>query len=306
MVPFFSAKKAGLRAGIISNSECWLLGCLLLISGVFLCAATARAQISPGPLSKAHETLNGSSQCSTCHQFGTSTPTFKCLECHKEIADRLTAHKGYHALLGMKNLKGNDCVRCPLEHNGVDFSLVHWEPALKQFDHRQTGYPLIEKHAAVACEKCHTSAHMVSSLRSLIQQKNVSNSFLGLSQDCVACHEDAHKGQLGTDCQRCHNVNDWKQAKQFDHSKTKYPLTGMHAQVACEKCHFPSGSDKTVKFTGIRFDPCVACHTDPHRGAFKGTCESCHSTASWKKVSASTQFDDSKTKYPLLGMHLNV
>ena len=206
----------------------------------------------------------------------------------------------------MKNPTGRDCVRCHLEHNGADFSLVHWEPSLKQFDHRQTGYPLLEKHEAVACEKCHTPSHMVPAQRTLIQKKNLPQSFLGLSQDCVTCHSDVHKGQLGADCQRCHNVTDWKQAKQFDHSKTKYPLTGMHSQVACEKCHFPSGPDKTVKFTGIKFDTCAACHTDPHKGAFKGTCESCHTTASWKKVNASMQFDHSKTKYALLGMHLKV
>jgi hypothetical protein len=305
-VPFFCAGTTRRCVSIIRVSVRLFLGALLILSGLLFVAAGARAQISPGPLSKAHQSLNGSTQCNTCHQFGTSTPTFKCLECHKEIAERLTAHKGYHALLGMKNPNGRDCVRCHLEHNGADFSLVHWEPSLKQFDHRQAGYPLVEKHAAVACEKCHTPAHMVPAQRTLIQKKNLPQSFLGLSQDCVTCHEDVHKGQLGADCQRCHNVTDWKQAKQFDHSKTKYPLTGMHAQVACEKCHFPSGPDKTVKFTGIKFDTCISCHTDPHKGAFKGTCESCHTTASWKKVNASMQFDHSKTKYPLLGMHLKV
>ena len=161
-----------------------LLGSLLVLTGFLFGASSARAQISPGPLSKAHQSLNGSTQCNTCHQFGTSTPTFKCLECHKEIADRLTAHKGYHALLGMKNPNGRDCVRCHLEHNGEDFSLVHWEPSLKQFDHRQAGYPLVEKHAAVACEKCHTPAHMVPAQRALIQKKEpptfLSGPFAGL------------------------------------------------------------------------------------------------------------------------------
>jgi hypothetical protein len=303
VVQSFFAKTWGY--GVRSLGVPRLLAILLSLVGFFL-ATGARAQISPGPLSKAHESLNGSTQCNSCHQFGASTPTFKCLECHKEIADRLTARKGYHALLGMKNPNGRDCVRCHLEHNGEDFSLVHWEPSLKQFDHRQAGYPLVEKHAAVACEKCHTPAHMVPAERALIKKKNLPDSFQGLSQECVTCHEDVHKGQLGADCQRCHNITDWKQAKQFDHSKTKYPLTGMHAQVACEKCHFPSGPDKTVKFTGIKFDACTDCHTDPHKGAFKGTCESCHTTASWKKVNASMQFDHSKTKYPLLGMHIKV
>ena len=279
---------------------------LLAVTVILLGAIGASAQISPGPLSKAHVSLNGSTQCNSCHQFGTSAPTFKCLECHKEISDRLTAHKGYHAQLGMKNPNGKDCVRCHLEHNGEDFSLVHWDPPQKQFDHRLAGYPLVDKHAAVACEKCHTPAHMATALRELVKKKNLSASYMGLSQDCASCHEDVHKGQLGADCQRCHNITDWKQAKQFDHSKTKYPLTGMHAQVACEKCHFPSGTDKAVKYSGIKFEACIDCHTDPHKGSFKGTCESCHTTASWKKVNSSIQFDHSKTKYPLTGGHLKV
>ncbi len=280
-------------------------GALALFAGLLLGSA-AHAQISPGPLSKAHQSLNGSTQCSTCHQFGTSAPTFKCLECHKEIAGNLAANHGYHAQLGMKNPNGKDCVRCHLEHNGEDFSLVHWETSFKQFDHRLTGYPLVDKHSSVACEKCHTPANMVPAMRSLIQKKNLTASFMGLSRDCVTCHTDVHKGQLGPTCQSCHNLTDWKQAKQFDHSKTKYPLTGMHAQVACEKCHFPSGPDKTTKFAGIKFDTCVSCHTDPHKGEFKGTCETCHTTAGWKKVNASMQFDHSKTKYPLIGLHLKV
>jgi hypothetical protein len=296
----------GARSVGLATSIQWAAILLALVAGMFLAVAPARAQISPGPLSKAHQSLNGPTQCRSCHQFGTSTPTFKCLDCHKEIAEKLNAHRGYHAQLKMNNPNGKDCVRCHLEHNGENFALVHWETAVKQFDHRLTGYPLVEKHAAVSCEKCHTSTHINAAARSLIKRKNLDATFLGLSQDCVSCHNDVHKGQLGSDCQQCHNITDWKQARQFDHSKTKYPLTGMHAQVACEKCHFPAGPDQTVNFAGLKFDTCTACHRDPHKGAFKGTCESCHTTAGWKKVTMSTPFDHSKTKYPLVGMHAKV
>lgn len=307
MVPFSCAEATPRGVRLIWALVPKCLGFLLILAGLLLCQAPVHAQISPGPLSKAHQSLQGSTQCNSCHQFGASTPTFKCLDCHKEIAGLLAARKGYHAFLGMKNPNGRDCVRCHLEHNGEDFALVHWDMPVKQFDHRQAGYPLVEKHAAVACEKCHAPANIAPAQRALMQKKNLVGSFLGLSEDCASCHMDVHKGQLGADCQRCHNITDWKQAKQFDHSKTKYPLTGKHAQVACEKCHSPSGPEKTVKFTGIKFDSCTDCHTDPHKGSFKGTCDSCHTTASWNKVDMSRQqFDHSKTKYPLLGMHAKV
>jgi len=289
-------------------------GRLLLVVFAALVALTAgsraaNAQISPGPLSKAHQSLNGATQCNSCHQFGTATPTFKCLECHKEIAERLSVHKGFHALLGMKNPNGRDCVRCHLEHNGEDFNLVRWEPSLKQFDHKQTGYLLVDKHAGVSCEKCHRPAAMTPALRKLIQYKDQTKSYMGLSEDCSPCHEDVHKGTLGgpSECTRCHNIIDWKQAKQFDHSKTRYPLTGAHAQVACEKCHFAPGPGQPVQYSNMKFQNCIDCHADPHHGSLQGTCESCHNTSSWKSVTMSQdQFDHSKTKYPLVGVHMKV
>lgn len=279
--------------------------CLLTIVLSFA-APSATSQISPGPLSKAHQSLSGTTQCASCHQFGASTPTFKCLDCHKEIAQRLADHHGYHARLGMQNPNAKDCVRCHLEHNGEDFNLMHWEPSQKQFDHKQTGYVLQGKHADIPCEKCHSPIYMVGPERSLIKMKDLSRSFFGLSQDCVTCHKDPHKGQLGNNCLQCHNFSDWKAAKQFDHSKTRYPLTGQHNQVACEKCHKLDVPGGLVRYRDMKFGACIDCHVDPHKGSFKQRCEDCHTTAGWKKVLPAFSFDHSKTKYPLLGKHATV
>ena len=194
----------------------------------------------------------------------------------------------------MKNPNGKDCVRCHLDHNGENFSLIHWEPSQKQFDHRLTGYPLQGKHGGVACEKCHTPAHMIPEIRALLKRQNPAASFLGASTQCIACHEDYHKGQLGKKCEDCHNVNDWKDAKNFDHSKTRYPLTGLHIQVACEKCHKPDKPGGPVRFRDMKFANCSDCHLDPHHGAFKEKrCEDCHTTAGWKKTLPAFQFDHS-------------
>ena len=146
-----------------------------------------------------------------------------------------------------------------------------------------------------------------------IKIKDLSKTYLGVSAACTTCHEDHHKGQLGQNCLQCHNYTDWKAVSvgkggNFDHSKTRYPLTGLHAQVACEKCHTP-GPDNKPRYTGIAFGQCSDCHADPHHGTFKQTCQTCHNTAGWKKVSTarlSENFDHSKTKYPLLGKHLQV
>ena len=142
-----------------------MLGFAFILVGILSASGTARAQISPGPLSKAHQSLTGTTQCASCHQFGTSTPTFKCLDCHKEVTQRLAANHGYHAKLQMQNPNGKDCVRCHLEHNGEDFNLLHWEPSQKQFDHHLTEYNLEGKHAGLYCEKCHIPSKMVASER---------------------------------------------------------------------------------------------------------------------------------------------
>jgi len=279
---------------------------LILAASCLFTPSRAFGQISPGPLSKAHSSLSGTTQCNTCHAFGASTPTFKCLECHKEVAHALAGRHGYHAGLQMGNPNGKDCVRCHLEHNGENFNLIHWEPSEKKFDHRLTGYNLEGKHAPLACEKCHTAAHMVAADRELIKDKNLAKSYFGLSPVCQSCHSDPHKGQLGNECTKCHNVESWKAAKDFDHSKTRYPLTGLHTKVACEKCHKPDTPGGPARYRDMKFDTCSACHIDPHRGEFKKACESCHTTNSWKTMLAGFDFDHSKTKYPLAGKHVQV
>jgi hypothetical protein len=280
-----------------------LLPVFLLLA---LFSVSAKAQISPGPLSRAHQSLTGTTQCANCHQFGAKTPTFKCLDCHTEIARLLSEHRGYHARLELTNPNGRDCVKCHLEHNGENFPLVHWEPSFKQFDHRLTGYPLEGKHTGVVCASCHMNSHMVPEIRPLLKRQDSSKSYLGLSANCITCHEDYHKGQLGRDCQSCHNVSDWKAAKQFDHSRTRYPLTGMHTGLGCEKCHKPDAPGGPARFKDMNFATCTACHVDPHRGAFKESCVHCHTTAGWKKVSSNFAFDHSKTKFSLLGKHAAV
>ena len=61
-----------------------------------------------------------------------------------------------------------------------------------------------------------------------------------------------------------------------------------------------------VKYTGLAFDKCTACHTDPHKGSFTAPCQSCHNTASWTRVAQLEGFDHSKTDFPLLGKHRTV
>ena len=210
---------------------------LLALSALQFVLGVAHAQISPGPLSRAHQSLEGATQCTTCHKFG-GEAILKCLDCHTEIAERLTARKGLHATYGMKAGSSQECARCHSEHNGPDFQLVKFDP--KNFDHKQAGYVLQGKHAGISCNLCHTPGNITGAQRAAIKVHDLSRTFLGLNPACTTCHEDAHNGRLGTDCAQCHNSTDWKNtAGQFDHSKARFPLTGLHAQVQCQQCHTP-------------------------------------------------------------------
>jgi hypothetical protein len=280
----------------------FLAGAILVIAIVF--ALPAGAQISPGPLSRPHQSLNGPTNCTSCHKLG-AVAMLKCLDCHGEIASRVAARKGLHTSYHIEPGSSQECARCHSEHNGEDFPLIKWDT--KTFDHKQTGYALEGKHSGLACNRCHNPEHVAASERGQIEIKDLSRTFLGIPTACTACHKDQHEGRLGANCLQCHNYNEWKKVTvgQFDHSKTKYPLTGMHAQVACAKCHTP-GPDNKSRYTGIPFGNCSDCHSDPHHGSFQQSCQTCHNTLGWKKVSTQAvnqRFDHSRTKYPLLGKH---
>jgi hypothetical protein len=286
-----------------------ILGLAVAVSFVF--AVSGYAQISPGPLARAHQSLNGSTNCTKCHQISTGAPSFRCVECHKEIAAELQQNKGLHATYPRAGAPGSACVKCHSDHNGADFQMIHWTPTASGFDHPATGFALDGKHSGVMCRACHNAQHISSTAKELLGSKDLSRTWMGLTPSCGSCHEDKHQGRFGQDCARCHSTIDWKTAaenlndKTFDHSKTRYPLTGAHRSVLCKSCH-ASGAEGQPRYTGLRFDSCSDCHRDPHKGQFKQTCETCHNTASWKNSPYAAKFDHSKTDYPLIGKHLTV
>ncbi len=148
---------------------------LLLLAGLPLAA-----QISPGPLARAHQSLNVPTNCTTCHRISAGQPEFKCLECHTEIAGRIAAGKGLHATYNLKVGSSQECVRCHAEHNGEDFPLIKLDT--RTFDHQQTGYDLEGKHSGLACNRCHAPEHIAPAQRASI--KNPARTFLGLTQNC--------------------------------------------------------------------------------------------------------------------------
>ncbi len=289
---------------LLHNVRPWFVWCSVI--AVVLCAPAA-AQISPGPLSGAHQQLEGVGKCTSCHALGSNKGAFKCLDCHVEIRRRVEARAGMHARAYRDAQGTTDCARCHMEHNGQSYSLVRLDR--NNFDHAaQTGFTLQGKHRAQRCENCHNPARIAAGAREEIKIKNLNRTFLGLQHDCLSCHEDQHRGQLGSDCTRCHSQDGWKPAAGFNHASARFQLTGLHQGVACLKCHIPPPGGKAGAFKGLNFSGCQSCHTDPHRGAFQDvktrpSCESCHNTGGWKNNRPGTNFDHGATRFALAGKH---
>ncbi len=262
------------------------LACAFLL--LFLHAAAAFAQLSPGPLSKGHSGLEGTLQCVKCHSLGSGRAQLKCSSCHADIAERVQSNRGYHARIVDRTKGDTGCARCHAEHAGRDAALIRWPVSQASFDHAETGHRLEGKHSLLQCGQCHKT-----------------QSFLGLKTACLACHQDTHRGQLGATCTTCHSQDSWKAVSKFNHRTTRFPLTGLHTSVACERCHIPAQSGAVTRYRDVAFSTCASCHRDPHAGAFLAPCSQCHTTNGWKTSTAalSANFDHGRTAYPLIGRH---
>jgi hypothetical protein len=255
----------------------------------------AFAQFSPGELARAHEKLEGMNHCADCHEVGKEISGVKCLTCHIEIKKELDLKRGYHFAVN-----GNNCVTCHKDHMGKDARITVLDRS--QFDHTKTGFALSGKHTTKDCEDCHRAKF----IKDPEVAKKGRKTMLGLNAACISCHEDRHRGALGTDCNSCHTTTAWKPASGFDHSKTKFALLGKHRDVVCDKCHKEpaTGNESRTTILGTKsFADCTPCHSSQHGAKFSSqTCASCHVPTGWNEV-REQQFNHDLTNFKLLGKH---
>jgi len=225
------------------------------------CHAQTPPMASPGPLSKAHASLEGADKCRSCHGQDRQVSADRCLSCHKPVADRMRARKGVH-----RDVAG-ECAGCHTEHQGVDVDLRPLDTA--SFDHvGETGFALSGQHAGVAkrCASCHKS-----------------RSYLTLSPACTTCHAAPHPLSPGIPCSACHSPEGWLGASRAFHKTGRFNLEGRHLGVPCAKCHVNGAVEGTP-------NRCYDCHwvrrqDDPYRTRLGADCETCHRPVSWTAVS---------------------
>ncbi|MCH9650197.1 MAG: hypothetical protein K0U98_18310 [Deltaproteobacteria bacterium] len=277
-------------------------GWLLTASLLSWTAPASLAQLSPGPLSAPHESLEGSRQCLQCHESGQGVAASLCLDCHQLLGQRIATGQGLHARPDYQ-----ECQTCHIDHHGRNFELIYWgEKGRAAFDHQLTGYSLEGAHGQASCADCHRPENIPQPIPLKKAGKSLSRTYLGLDTSCASCHDDQHQGQFAsTSCADCHDSSLWKPASLFDHQTAAFPLTGRHESVACDECHASEEGEEGVPFvryTEIPFQSCTDCHQDPHRGRLGNSCESCHDTSSWEQVNLAG-FDHRRTRFPLLGQH---
>lgn len=279
-----------------------LVSGLTALEGVALAAPASGQLLSPGPLGEAHAELEGIRQCTQCHELGTrGISAARCLACHEALAVRIEEDLGYHATVADQG-----CADCHQDHLGRDFDILHLD--IEAFDHADAGYELLLSHEAVDCRQCHTPDNIADpSVRAFkLERGSLEDTYLGLAADCSSCHESEspHGAQFADrTCADCHDEAIWEEAPRFDHGRTDYPLTGLHADVSCAACH---GSGDTAVYEPVEHTSCASCHDDPHAGAMQGSCSTCHQTGGWTLLAADavdSGFDHSRTSFGLVGAH---
>ncbi|MEZ4875728.1 MAG: hypothetical protein R2793_09845 [Flavobacteriaceae bacterium] len=266
---------------------------------LFLCCListlTIHAQISPGDLTTSHSNLEGMSNCTQCHIIGEKVSNDKCLSCHKEIKSLMNQKKGFHS---SSQVLKKDCFSCHSEHHGRKFDMIHFDE--NNFNHTLAGYELEGKHGQIDCKACHKPDFISNS-----DQKKRKGTFLGLSQECLACHDDFHQKTLGNDCLSCHNMESFSPASKFNHDKTAFALEGKHTEVDCKECHKTTikNGKEFQEFSGIAFSDCKSCHNDPHNNQLKGSCTQCHTVFSFNQFNGKGRFNHNTTGFALKGSH---
>src|ERR1035437_440047 len=229
--------------------------------------------------------------CDKCHNtsdFKAPVAHAQCQACHKDI------HGGQFAA----RADAGDCASCHTADG--------WKPSTYTvLSHAKSPYPLLGKHAAVTCAKCHPPARAAT----LYKVRH---------QECIDCHRDPHAGQFAdapnqNRCDASHTVDRLQPAKftLSRHNQTRFPLEGGLISIACGDCHQKRPELHDAVAYKIADRSCTGCHLDPHQPRVRGTdvrllssvkqaCEVCHNVRTWRQVAS---FDHSKTRFALRGSH---
>ncbi len=238
--------------------------------------------------------------CASCHttrvafkdviaggRFDHSKTAFPLMGAHKSVTCASCHVNGAY-----KGLSFSSCTSCHKDPHQPTFGAVcttcHTTDAWRttKVDHSRTAFPLLGRHAAVACASCHK--------QSALKVKPRSNT-------CAACHVDVHRGTFKQDCKSCHTETSFAKAP-FDHGSDEVPARRQARAARLRGVSHPAGRcgkdmvrqrllprsppRRSLRRRGPQISAdcvttCVSCHSDVHKGEMSATCESCHTTATF-------------------------
>ncbi|MCA9676757.1 MAG: hypothetical protein KC464_17110, partial [Myxococcales bacterium] len=258
--------------------------------------------------------------CERCHGQSVWKPHKSRMEFdHDDKRDAAMPLQGSHAdvscakchpkaLFNLKPAKPDDCANChdsPHDNHLFGKKDCGWchSPSYKsldsyKFDHdRKTKFDL-GAHKKLACYDCHT--------KKLGERKP--------DRSCEGCHaKDSKHGDRFKEfgdppaCGACHPSSTWKPTA-FNHDKkTRFKLTGRHAEVECRACHRGKSPSDFERFDAKRVG-CMGCHQhkNVHDGQWKDSqCTNCHKGAGQIELTkkSTEMYHGPKSRFPLVKSH---
>ena len=196
-------------------------------------------------------------KCAACHSpegwnrvtFDHDRTGFSLVGRHREATCA-----GCHAGLEFKARLSTRCSACHEDVHSAEFGArcegCHdpngWQTRFDANAHRNTGFPLMGRHAVIPCEECHYDTRDRNFSRAAVQ--------------CTTCHSQDYARTAGGSID--HMANNFSQT-----------CTDCHGAFAFQPARF-AAHDRCFELgggphAGIR---CLDCHTSLHNVAANGTC----------------------------------
>ncbi|HET9235795.1 MAG TPA: hypothetical protein VFO10_01010 [Oligoflexus sp.] len=262
------------------------------------------------PLTGKHKVTN----CKQCH-VKDGNEVFKFPNADRDFC--VTCHASVHKKQFDEKFFNMSCAKC---HSTTNFT------QRTPFQHDITNFKIDGKHSKIEknCEKCHVPTKDKLPTK---PPKTAHKFDFDESKDekyCVNCHQTVHKEQFHSEfqkksCASCHTTSSFAKLSEFDHSITRFKLTGRHEEIGkqCSECHKPSNLTLPTKpprkggkfmFEGANRGFCEECHINEHKDMFHSKfynkpCGVCHTTEKFPKLK---EFDHEETDFELKGKHKQV
>lgn len=204
-----------------------------------------RKVVDPGPLSVAHQSLQG--RCQACHSPNAGVKAENCIVCHANDQRLLQRQPtAFHATVG-------DCASCHFEHGGK-------QTRATQMDHlalarigaaRYREEPSADQANSVLSKE----AEWVKQIRNLPPAESALN--------CATCHstKDRHVGLFGQDCSACHAVTAWTVPGYRHPPENSLDCAQCHqAPPSHYMEHFEMVSERVAHVEHAKVAQCFLCH----------------------------------------------